>query len=43
MEIAGYIASLLIGITMGLIGGGGSILTIPILVYLFALSPTLAI
>ncbi|MEJ7740920.1 MAG: sulfite exporter TauE/SafE family protein [Chitinophagaceae bacterium] len=43
MEIAGYIASLLIGISMGLIGGGGSILTIPILVYLFAVSPTLAI
>ncbi len=28
---------------MGLIGGGGSILTIPILVYLFSVSPTLAI
>jgi uncharacterized protein len=43
METAGYIASALIGFSMGLIGGGGSILTIPILVYLFALSPTLAI
>jgi uncharacterized membrane protein YfcA len=43
MEIAGYIASALIGISMGLIGGGGSILTIPILVYFFALSPTIAI
>ncbi len=43
MEIAGYIASLLIGVSMGLIGGGGSILTIPILVYLFGVSPTLAI
>lgn len=43
MEIAGYIASLLIGISMGLIGGGGSILTMPILVYLFAVSPTLSI
>jgi len=43
MEIAGYIASLLIGVSMGFIGGGGSILTIPILVYLFAVSPTLAI
>lgn len=43
MEIAGYIASALVGITMGLLGGGGSILTIPILVYLFSISPTLAI
>ena len=43
MEMVGYIASLLIGVTMGLIGGGGSILTIPILVYLFSISPTLAI
>src|SRR5687768_9250491 len=42
MEIAGYFASAFIGISMGLIGGGGSILTIPILVYLFAISPTMA-
>lgn len=42
MEIAGYIASLLIGISLGLIGGGGSILTIPVLVYLFHLSPSIA-
>ncbi len=43
MEIAGYIASLFIGISLGLIGGGGSILTMPVLVYLFAISPTIAI
>src|SRR5688572_21666960 len=43
MEIAGYIASLFIGLSLGLIGGGGSILTIPVLVYLFSISPTLAI
>ena len=43
MEIAGYIASLLIGVSLGLIGGGGSILTVPVLVYLFAISPTIAI
>ena len=43
MEIAGYIASLFIGVSLGLIGGGGSILTIPVLVYLFSISPTLAI
>lgn len=43
MEIAGYIASLLIGVSLGLIGGGGSILTVPVLVYLFGISPVLAI
>ena len=43
MEIAGYIASLFIGVSLGLIGGGGSILTVPVLVYLFAISPTIAI
>lgn len=33
MEIVGYIASIFIGILLGLIGGGGSILTVPVLVY----------
>lgn len=37
MEILGYLASVLIGISLGLIGGGGSILTVPILVYLFGI------
>lgn len=39
MEIAGYLAALLIGISLGMIGGGGSILTIPVLVYLFHIPP----
>lgn len=42
METAGYIASILIGISLGLIGGGGSILTVPVLVYLFAVNPVAA-
>ena len=42
MEIAGYLAAVLIGVSLGLIGGGGSILTIPILVYLFKIDPKLA-
>lgn len=42
MIIAGYIASILIGFSLGLIGGGGSILTVPVLVYLFAVNPTVA-
>lgn len=35
MEIIGYLASITIGLILGLLGGGGSILSIPILVYLF--------
>lgn len=35
MEILGYIAALLVGITLGLLGAGGSILTVPVLYYLF--------
>jgi uncharacterized membrane protein YfcA len=42
MEVAGYIASVFIGISLGLIGGGGSILAVPILVYLFNVNPQLA-
>lgn len=39
LDIFGYIASIAIGLSLGLIGGGGSILTIPILVYLFGVAP----
>lgn len=35
MEIIGYLASIGIGVILGLLGGGGSILAIPILVYFF--------
>ncbi len=42
MHLAGYFASALIGISLGLIGGGGSILTVPVLVYLFGVEPVLA-
>lgn len=40
--LIGYLASALIGISLGLIGGGGSILTVPVLVYLFQLDPVLS-
>lgn len=43
LDLLGYLATLLIGLSLGLIGSGGSILTIPVLVYLFgvdALSST---
>jgi uncharacterized membrane protein YfcA len=42
VEIAGYVASVFIGVILGLLGGGGSILSIPILVYLFQVEPVLA-
>ena len=42
MEVIGYFAAALIGISLGLIGGGGSILTVPVLVYIFSVEPTLA-
>ena len=42
METIGYLASLVIGISLGLIGGGGSILTVPVLVYLMGVGPVQA-
>ncbi len=42
IEIIGYILSIGIGISLGLIGSGGSILGVPILVYFFAVSPQIA-
>lgn len=42
MEILGFLLAALVGISLGLIGGGGSILTVPILVYVIGLSPVLA-
>ncbi|MFV8369383.1 sulfite exporter TauE/SafE family protein [Flavobacterium sp. LB2R40] len=39
MEYLGYFASIIIGLSLGLIGGGGSILAVPILVYLFNINP----
>ncbi len=41
-EIIGYALSALIGVSLGLIGGGGSILTVPILVYVFGLGPEIS-
>ena len=42
MEILGYVGALFIGLVLGLTGGGGSILTVPILVYLMSVSPVTA-
>lgn len=42
VTIIGYLSAIIIGISLGLIGGGGSILTVPALVYLLHISPVLA-
>lgn len=41
-EIFGYVGALFIGLILGLIGGGGSILTVPILVYALTFNPVIA-
>ncbi len=41
-EILGYFGALIVGLVLGLIGGGGSILTVPILVYFLGFSPIVA-
>ena len=42
MQILGFFLAALVGISLGLIGGGGSILTVPILVYVMGVNPILA-
>lgn len=42
IDILGYFSALIIGVVLGLIGGGGSILTVPVLVYLLHINPVLA-
>jgi uncharacterized membrane protein YfcA len=42
MNVIGYFAAILIGISLGMIGSGGSILTVPVLVYLMNIHPLLA-
>ena len=37
IEIFGYVSALIIGVSLGLIGGGGSILAVPVLAYLFSI------
>lgn len=41
-ELLGYFFGVLVGITLGLIGSGGSILSVPILVYVMGVEPILA-
>ncbi|GAA3599567.1 sulfite exporter TauE/SafE family protein [Flavivirga amylovorans] len=41
-QLLGYIGALIVGLVLGLIGGGGSILTVPLLVYLLGYNPVIA-
>ena len=41
-EIFGFISAFFIGVVLGLIGGGGSILSVPVLVYLMHINPVTA-
>ena len=41
-DFLGFALAILVGISLGLIGSGGSILTVPILVYIMAVEPILA-
>ncbi len=41
-QIFGYLLALLAGISIGMMGSGGSILTVPILVYIMRIEPVLA-
>lgn len=42
MILLGYLLAVAMGLTLGLIGAGGSILTVPILVYLLGVKPVVA-
>src|SRR4029078_10817268 len=42
IQLAGYCLCMLIGFSLGLIGGGGSILTIPMFVFFFGIDPVIS-
>lgn len=42
MEILGYLGAIIVGLTLGLFGAGGSILTVPVLYYLFHIETELS-
>lgn len=42
MEILGFAGALMIGFALGIVGGGGSVLTVPVLAYFFSVEPVLA-
>jgi uncharacterized protein len=42
LDFLGFFGAFIIGIVLGLVGGGGSILTVPLLVYLLGYNPVVA-
>ena len=42
LTLYGLVGALVIGVVLGITGGGGSILTVPILVYLLSVNPVTA-
>ncbi|MES1216222.1 MAG: sulfite exporter TauE/SafE family protein [Bacteroidota bacterium] len=42
MQLLGYFATTLIGVSLGFIGAGGSVLAVPVMVYLFSIQPVQA-
>ncbi|MDO5616824.1 MAG: sulfite exporter TauE/SafE family protein, partial [Cruoricaptor ignavus] len=42
MELLGYFFAIIIGMVLGLIGGGGSVLGVPVFAYLFGLDAVTA-
>ena len=42
MELLGFVVAIFMGTVLGLVGGGGSILTVPILVYFLSIEPVTA-
>ncbi|WP_308993323.1 sulfite exporter TauE/SafE family protein [Mariniflexile litorale] len=42
IDFLGFLGAFIIGVVLGLIGGGGSILTVPLLVYLLSYNPVVA-
>lgn len=42
MDLFGYFLAVIIGILLSILGGGGSILTVPVLVYIFLFPPQVA-
>jgi uncharacterized membrane protein YfcA len=43
MEVVGYLLAIAMGISLGLLGGGGSVLALPVLVYIMGIEPKTAI
>src|SRR5210317_1451690 len=41
-QILGFLSAFFIGLILGVLGGGGSILTVPVMVYIFSLNPITA-